>query len=172
MRLSQMAIARILIIEDERQTVDELRDHLESCGYETEVALTAPVGISVLEERKMDLVVIGENVHEISGLDILSKLKELSPGLKAVMMTPQRSKRYQASLLRSGARGVLTQPLDKTASLRMIEGVIKGPVSAGKKRSRVRARKKVRINLRARAASRSKAKGGVRRSRKKLIRGR
>lgn len=161
-----MAIARILIIEDERQTVDELRDHLESYGYETEVALTAPVGVSVLEERKMDLVVIGEDVHEISGLDILSKLKELAPGLKAVLMTSQKSKRYQASLLKFGARGVLTQPLDKTASLILIEGVLKGPVSAGKKRSRIHAKKKTNINPRARAAARSKAKSGVKRSRK------
>ena len=167
-----MAIARILIIEDERQTVDELRDHLESYGYETEVALTAPVGVSVQEERKMDLVVIGEDVHETSGLDILSKLKELAPGLKAVLMTSQKSKRYQASLLKLGAQGVLTQPLDKPTSLKLIEGVLKGPVSAGKKRSRIHARKKTNINPRARAAARSKAKSGVKRSRKKLIRGR
>lgn len=171
-----MAIARILIIEDERQTVDELRDHLESYGYETEVALTVPVGVSVIEERKMDLVIIGEDVHEISGLDILNKLKELTTGLKTVIMTPQKSKRYQASLLKSGAQGVLTQPLDKAASLKLIENILKKPVLTVARRKRVKTVKtegetKTKSRDKAGARSKTKSKAG-KKSRKRLIRGR
>ncbi|MCQ4574032.1 MAG: response regulator [Candidatus Brocadiales bacterium] len=138
-----MAVTRILIIEDERQTVDELRDNLEFYGYETEVALAVPVGFSIVEERKMDLAVVGEEVHEVSGLDILKKLKELDPDIKVVMITSQRSKRHQASLLRSGAHGVLTQPLEKESSLKLIEGVVKTPL-VPKKKKKKKASKKIR----------------------------
>ncbi len=144
-----MAKARILIIEDVRQTVDELRDHLELYGYETEVALTAPVGVSVVEQRQMDLAVVGENVHEISGLDILNKLRELAPELNIVLITAQKSKRYQASLLKSGAQGVLVQPLDKAESLALVEGVLKRSAKPARKRKRaVRIKKKAKAKAR------------------------
>ncbi|MFQ5863571.1 MAG: response regulator [Candidatus Brocadiales bacterium] len=153
-----MARARVLIVEDERQTVDELRDHLELHGYETEVALTVPVSVSIVEERMMDLAIIGEDVHEVSGLDILNKLKELAPGLKILMMTAQKSKRYQASLVRSGAQGVLTQPLDKLESLKLIKGVLKRPEVRVKKRKRVKVKVKKKVRVRAKAKKRSKVK--------------
>lgn len=138
-----MTTTRILIIEDERQTVDELRDNLELYGYETEVALTVPVGFSIVEQRKMDLAVIGEEVHEVSGLDILKKLKELDAEIRVVMITSQRSKRYQASLLKSGAHGVLTQPLEKESSLKLIEGVVKTSL-VPKRKKKKKAGKKIR----------------------------
>lgn len=138
-----MTTTRILIIEDERQTVDELRDNLELYGYETEVALTVPVGFSIVEQRKMDLAVVGEEVHEVSGLDILKKLKELDAEIRVVMITSQRSKRYQASLLKSGAHGVLTQPLEKESSLKLIEGVVKTSL-VPKRKKKKKAGKKIR----------------------------
>jgi DNA-binding response OmpR family regulator len=154
-----MAITRIVIVEDERQTVDELRDHLELYGYETEVALTVPVGVSIVEGRKMDIAIIGEDVREVSGLDILGKLRELDPDIKVVMMTGQKSKRYRSSLLKSGAQGVLAQPLDKAAALAVIEGVLKRSLSGARKRSKrtVRAKKTAKVKARARTKAKPKA---------------
>ena len=159
----QMAVTRIVIVEDERQTVDELRDHLELYGYETEVALTAPVGISIVEGRKMDIAIIGEDVREVSGLEILGKLKELDPDIKVVMMTGQKSKRYRSSLLKSGAQGVLAQPLDKAAALAVIEGVLKSPLSRGKRKRKrtVRAKKTAMVKSRARTKAKPKVEKKV-----------
>ncbi|MCP4366265.1 MAG: response regulator [Planctomycetes bacterium] len=155
----QMAVTRIVIVEDERQTVDELRDHLELYGYETEVALTASVGLGIIEERKMDVAIIGEDVREVSGLEILGKLRELDPDVKVVMMTGQKSKRYRSSLLKSGAQGVLGQPLDKASSLAVIEGVLKRSLSGGKKKRKrtVRAKKTAKVKARARTKAKPKA---------------
>lgn len=154
----QMAVTRIVIVEDERLTVDELRDHLELYGYETEVALTAPVGVSIVEERKMDIAIIGENVREVSGLEILGKLRELDPDIKVVMMTGQKSKRYRSSLLKSGAQGVLAQPLDKAASLAVIEGVLKRSLSGGKKKRKRTVQAKKMAKVKARVLTKAKPK--------------
>lgn len=156
LRLRQMATIRILIIEDERQTVDELRDHLELFGYETEVALTAPVGVSVVEERQMDLAIVGEEVHDVSGLDVLMKLKEIAPLMKVVMMTSQRSKRYHASLIRSGAQGVITQPLDKKLSLKVIGSIVKSPLLPRKRK-----RRRIKIKIKKKAGTKARTKVAV-----------
>ncbi len=157
----QMAVTRIVIVEDERQTVDELRDHLELYGYETEVALTAPVGLGIIGERKMDVAIIGEDVREVSGLDILGKLRKIDPELKIVLMTDQKSKRYQATLLKSGAQGVLLQPLDKAAALAVIEGVLKSPLSGGKRKRKRKRTVRVKKTARVKSRARTKAKPKV-----------
>ncbi len=66
-----MSITRILIIADVRETVDELRDFFESHGYETEVALSAKVSLAILEERRMDLAIIGFKVQDVPGTEVL-----------------------------------------------------------------------------------------------------
>jgi DNA-binding NtrC family response regulator len=131
-----MARARILIIEDERQTVDELRDHLELHGFETEVALSGPVGTSVVEERKMDLAIIGTKVQDMEGLELLRRLKKLDPGLKAVIITDQKSKRYHASLVKAGADGVISLPVNKDGALELIEEILKKPKKPPAKKKR------------------------------------
>ncbi|MDO8137694.1 MAG: response regulator [Candidatus Brocadiales bacterium] len=131
-----MARARILIIEDERQTVDELRDHLELHGFETEVALSGPVGTSVVEERKMDLAIIGTKVQDMEGLELLRRLKGLDPGLKAIIITDQKSKRYHASLVKAGAEGVISLPVNKDGALELIEEILKKPKKPPAKKKR------------------------------------
>lgn len=162
-----MARARILIVEDERQTVDELRDHLELHGYETEVALTVPISLSIVEERKMDLAVVGEELQGVSGLDILHKLKELSPSLKVVLMTAQKSKRYQASLVKSGAEGVLTQPLDRDSALKLVDEALARPEPEAVRRKRPPAASKIK---KAKARPRAKAKKNTVAKRKVKVR--
>jgi DNA-binding NtrC family response regulator len=120
----------------------------------------------------MDIAIIGEDVREVSGLDILGKLKELDPDIKVVMMTGQTSKRYRSSLLKSGAQGVLAQPLDKAAALAVIEGVLKRSLSGGKRKRKraVRAKKTVKVKVRARTKAKPKAtKKTAKKAKKKVV---
>ena len=71
-----MPSARILIVEDERQTVDELRDLFELYGYETEVALNKQVAITILQERSMDIAIVSTQVQGVPGTEILHEIKK------------------------------------------------------------------------------------------------
>lgn len=135
-------MARILIAEDERQTVDELRDHLELYGLETEVALSAPLAISIIEERKMDLAIIGTRIHDTDGLEVLRRFRELDPGLSTIILTDIKSKRYRASLIKAGARAVLKKPVDKDNVLRLIHNILERPKRPPIKKKRPATKKK------------------------------
>ena len=67
-----MPSARILIVEDERQTVDTLRDLFEQHGYETEVALNKQVALTILQERSMDIAIVSTSVQEPLSGDIFT----------------------------------------------------------------------------------------------------
>ncbi len=120
-----MPSARILIIEDERQTVDTLRDLFEQHGYETEVALNKQVALAILQERKMDVTIISTTIHENSGIEILSEIRKLNENLPVIMISSQKSKRVETTSLKAGANVFIVKPLDQAFVLQTIENLLK-----------------------------------------------
>lgn len=119
-----MPSARILIVEDERQTVDALRDLFEQNGYETEVALSKQVALTILQERKMDLVIIGSTVQEISGVEILYEIKKIISNIPVIVISNQKSKRIQSSFVKAGVSVFIVKPLEPKFVLQTIENLL------------------------------------------------
>jgi len=49
---------RILIVEEDRKIVEQLRDTFEEEGSDVEIALTLDLGLAILRDRRIDLVII------------------------------------------------------------------------------------------------------------------
>ncbi len=124
-----MPSARILIVEDERQTVDELRDLFELYGYETEVALNSQVAISILQERCMDIAIISTSVQGVPGTEILHEIKKYYATMPIIMISDQKLKRIEISSMKAGATVFLLKPLDRTTILQTIEDILVAPVA-------------------------------------------
>lgn len=120
-----MPSARILIVEDERQTVDTLRDLFEHHGYETEVALTKHVALTILQERNMDIAIISTTVQEVSGIEILHDARKTNPTLPVIMISNLKSKRLESSSVKAGANVFILKPLDNAFILQTIENILK-----------------------------------------------
>ncbi|MBM4055880.1 MAG: response regulator [Planctomycetes bacterium] len=119
-----MPSSRIMIVEDERQTVDTLRDLFEQYGYETEVALNKNVALNILQERKMDVIIISEMVQDVPGQDILCDIRKINKILPVIMICEQKSKRIESSLVKAGANIILAKPLDPINALRIIDNLL------------------------------------------------
>ncbi|HEY4481499.1 MAG TPA: response regulator [Candidatus Brocadiaceae bacterium] len=119
-----MANSRILIVEDTRQTVDDLRDYFELAGYETEVALNSQVAVSIIAERKMGLALIGMEVREVPAIEIIKELRGADPFLPIIVIYENKSKRTEAALTKAGARDFITKPLDKDVVLQKVKNVL------------------------------------------------
>jgi DNA-binding response OmpR family regulator len=125
-----MPSARILIVEDERQTVDTLRDLFEQHGYETEVALNKQVALSILQERSMDVAIVSTSVQESPGGDILHEIRKLNAKMPIVMISEQKSKRVESSCIKAGAKIFILKPLDHAFVLRTIENLLEARFAA------------------------------------------
>ncbi|HHT9130066.1 MAG TPA: response regulator [Candidatus Brocadiaceae bacterium] len=138
-----MPSARILIVEDERQTVDTLRDLFEQHGYETEVALNKQVALAILQERKMDLVIISTTIHENSGIEILSEIRKLSENLPVIMISSKKSKRVETNSLKAGSSVFIVKPLDLAFVLQTIENLLEARLAvAAPKKTKVHTKSK------------------------------
>ena len=78
---------KILWIDDE---IDLLKSHfifLESRGYLIDPCSNGREGISILESKKIDLVLLDENMPGLNGFETLSIIKQKKPNLPVIMVT-------------------------------------------------------------------------------------
>lgn len=55
---------RILLVSQDRWLVDRVRGILEDADFEIEIALTGAVGVSVARERRVDLLLVDEEIED------------------------------------------------------------------------------------------------------------
>lgn len=119
-----MPSARILIVEDERQTVDTLRDVFEQYGYETEVALNRQVALAILQERKMDVAILSATAKDNADIGFLHEVRKLCADLLIIMVSDQKLKRMESSSVKAGASIFLTKPIDVSNILQTIGNLL------------------------------------------------
>jgi len=106
---------KILIIEDERELLDNLESYLGSFGDEFEV-ITAPTGeegIAALEDRSdFDLLLTDVRLPGMDGIDVVRRTVEGWPDVKIVVMTAYGSRELRSTAETEGALRFVEKPID------------------------------------------------------------
>jgi len=110
---------RILVVEDDEGMRFLLRDFFEEEGFEVETAEDGSKVVSKLIQKFFDLVITDIRMPGLSGLEILSTLKQIQPGITVVVITAFGSKDVRNRTLARGADAYLEKPiqLEKLKSL-------------------------------------------------------
>jgi DNA-binding NtrC family response regulator len=103
---------RILIIDDDRSLREILEAVLVDAGYETFAAANGTDGLRLASEKTPDLVLLDLRMPDIEGLEVLQKIKAVTPDLVVVMMTAYGSIKTAVEAIRHGAFDFLTKPFD------------------------------------------------------------
>lgn len=102
---------QILLVDDDLHIRSLGRELLESLGYGVE---TAESGEEVLEKfhqgRPLDLVILDYHLPGISGLEVVQRLKALSPETEVLVASGFFSNRDKEAFTAEGARGFLDKP--------------------------------------------------------------
>ncbi len=106
---------RVLIIHEDRRTVDKLQELFVRSGYEAEIALTSEVGLSVIRERHMSVAVLGSELGPDGNWEFIKKLKESDPGLPVVLFNAPKVKGLSREARRVGVQKLLAIPTDVEA---------------------------------------------------------
>lgn len=103
---------RVLIIDEDRRTVDRLQERFVRSGYEAEVALSGPVGLSILEDRRMDAAVLSARIGHSDDWAFVRKLKRSDRNLCVVLFDAPRVKGLSREARRAGVSRYLATPVD------------------------------------------------------------
>lgn len=102
---------KILIIEDDRNLLNELREFLENNGYEVASVDNFLKASEIALEMRPDLVILDINLPGISGFDICRKIKEKS-NIPVLMLTSRVGIEDEIKGLEIGADEYLAKPVD------------------------------------------------------------
>lgn len=102
---------KILIIEDDRNLLNELREFLENNGYEVASVDNFLKANDIALEMRPDLVILDINLPGISGFDICREIKEKS-NIPVLMLTSRVGIEDEIKGLEIGADEYLAKPVD------------------------------------------------------------
>lgn len=92
-------MSRILVIDDEKDMLEEVKSYFEVKGHEVLIAWEAREGLRLALESNPDLVILDIKMPGKSGMEILKEAKAQNPQLRVIMLTGH----YQDELTESRA---------------------------------------------------------------------
>ena len=103
---------QILIIDDEKSLLDLLTAVFKKEGYAVRTALSVAKGLETLEREPIDLIISDIKMPQMSGLDLLKRVKEMQPELPIVLITAFGSISQAVEALKAGALDYVVKPFD------------------------------------------------------------
>jgi DNA-binding NtrC family response regulator len=102
----------ILIVDDEDIVRESLFHWFEEDNYETVAAESAEDALKKYQQRKYDLILADMKMPGMSGLELLSKIKEIDEHAIVIIITAFASVSTAIQALKDGAFDYITKPVD------------------------------------------------------------
>ncbi len=109
---------RVLIIEDEKLIRWSLRQKFEARNHQVTDVETGQEGLDALETGTYDLIMLDYKLPDMTGLDVLRKLRETDGDVVVIMMTAFSSIESAVDAIKLGAYDYVTKPFDMDQLLR------------------------------------------------------
>ncbi|GMU36749.1 MAG: sigma-54 dependent transcriptional regulator [Phycisphaerae bacterium] len=112
---------RILIIEDEQLIRWSLRQKFESLGYQVTEAQSGTEALEALNGGVYDLIMLDYRLPDMTGLDVLSHVREHDSDVVVIMMTAFSTIESAVDAMKLGAYDYITKPFDMDQLLRTVQ---------------------------------------------------
>ena len=119
-----MAKIRVLVVDDELIVRESLVGWLRKTGYDVESASGGKEALRKLQEAEYDLVFLDIKMPDISGIEVLQRIKEQSPQTMVVMITAYGSVETAVEAMKLGANDYLMKPFEPEYLLVLVEKLL------------------------------------------------
>jgi DNA-binding NarL/FixJ family response regulator len=118
---------KILIVDDHPIVRAGLRRLLTAdAGFEVREAASGREALSLFREQQPTLVILDLNLPGIGGLEVLARLKAVSPDARVLVLSMHDDETHVTRALRAGAAGYLTKNAPPEELLEAIGRVAEG----------------------------------------------
>src|SRR5690348_11206358 len=107
-----MALAKILWVDDEIESLQSQRLFLETKGYDVHALTNGFDAIDYVKENPVDVVLIDESMPGITGLETLAKIKEVNQSLPVVLITKNETENLMDDAIGSQISDYLIKPVN------------------------------------------------------------
>lgn len=100
----------VLVVDDEPQMLIAVQETLRCCGYSVTTAGSGVEALNLLKQKYFHLVITDMRMPEVSGLELLHKVKQFAPRTPVVLLTAYGTVQNAVEAMRDGAYDFLLKP--------------------------------------------------------------
>ena len=101
---------RLMVIDDEPTVGRRLKQVLSKSGFEVEVFTSPVAAMERMAAEPFDIVVTDFRMKEMNGMQVLQKIRELSPRTKVIIITGYARIETAAEAFRAGGFDFIAKP--------------------------------------------------------------
>jgi two-component system nitrogen regulation response regulator NtrX len=114
----------ILIIDDEKEICESIKMILEYEGYFVDYSTSASKGLIIIEEKQISCLLLDIQMPEMSGFEVLKKVKETTPSLSVIIISAHGSVENAIKATRLGAFDFIEKPIDRDKLLISVRNAV------------------------------------------------
>lgn len=116
---------RILVVDDDMMCLKTVQKYLQDEGFEVLGALSGMQAIHILEETKLDLLLLDIEMPGLSGFAALEQIRALQNGkqIPVIFFTGRKDRDTVKCCAAAGAEGYITKPVEKAVLMERMEEV-------------------------------------------------
>ncbi|RLE04435.1 MAG: sigma-54-dependent Fis family transcriptional regulator, partial [Candidatus Aminicenantes bacterium] len=103
---------KILVLDDERSLCELLKVVFKKEGYEVLTTPSPKKAIEITKKEDIDVLVSDIKLPEMSGMEVLKRLRKARPELPVVMITAYGTIKEAVEALKMGAYDYIIKPFD------------------------------------------------------------
>ena len=116
---------RVLIVEDELNLAEQLRDALKGAGFVTDVAADGEEGLYFGREYEYDAAVVDLGLPKLDGMSLIRQLRDEGRGMPVLILTARGNWQDKVTGLEAGADDYLTKPFQMEELLARLNALIR-----------------------------------------------
>lgn len=118
-------MAAILLVEDDLTFSRILEGFLTKHGFQVTVSNKGKEGFKIFQSRAFDMVLLDYRLPDMTGMDILSGIKESQSTIPVVIMTSFNDIRTAVKAIKAGAFEYITKPVNPDELLMVVNQALK-----------------------------------------------
>jgi DNA-binding response OmpR family regulator len=116
---------KILIVDDELNMVNGLKDNLEFEGYEVDTAMDGQTGLQKITGNRYDLILLDVMLPHVSGFDICRQARKQGVETPVILLTAKGEEIDKVLGLELGADDYITKPFSLRELLARIKAILR-----------------------------------------------
>jgi len=121
-------VIHVLIADDEVEFASTLKTRLNLRNFQAEAVHSGAETLAALEKRKPDVLILDLQMPDLSGLEVLAKVKQRFEGIQVIILTGHGSFEAGKEGMERGAYDYIMKPVE----LRLLTNKIEEAYQAGK----------------------------------------